>query len=78
MSAEGKQILNKVVEKGGLFAIGAKMYINDPRLTDQFIVELSEHYHAPGAKMLWGDELNEQIMKYAKELDDKKKQATTG
>lgn len=65
-------ILNKVICKGGLFGITAKLYIDDKALADQFIIELSEHCHVGCAQRFWGNDLVEEIVNYSSELKQKK------
>lgn len=70
---EGIVILNTIIEKGGLIAICAKMYIHDSSLTDQFIMECYEQCHVPEVKSFWGDELVIKMKDYVSNLPGRQK-----
>lgn len=54
---KGKLILKRIIERGGLVARCARMYVHDDILTRQFIIELSEQCHLDEFKGYFGKEL---------------------
>lgn len=57
-------ILNRIINKGGIMGACAKMYINDEEKTNGFILECLKQCHNESAKKLWGEELVLDIRKY--------------
>jgi hypothetical protein len=58
------QILQKIIDSGGLFAPGAKMYLDDKDRGNDFIIECFEQCHTQMAFYLWGRELILAIVSY--------------
>jgi len=63
-----KNILNRIINRGGLMGAAAKLYINDEEKASQFIMECFEQCHNNSAKKIWGEELVSDIIKYANAL----------
>lgn len=61
---KGEFILRKIIEKGGLMACCAKMYIDDETLTRQFIIEISEQCHIEEFRGYLGQELISDISSF--------------
>ena len=59
-----KEILSRIIEKGGLMAAGAKMYINDEKTGNEFLMECFDQCHVPNLKHYWGESLIEDIIEY--------------
>jgi hypothetical protein len=61
---ESTQILERIIERGGLMAACAKRYINNKEKADQFILECYYQCHNHSAIKLWGEELVMAIQNY--------------
>lgn len=58
------QILERIIDRGGLMGACAKRYINNKEQSDQFILECYYQCHNNSAVRLWGEELVMDIRNY--------------
>lgn len=70
---EWKEILTRIIHKGGLMALCAKNYAHDEELADLFIQECAQQCHNNSALKLWGEELVQDIKKHSERKNIKKK-----
>jgi hypothetical protein len=61
----GLNILDRIIEKGGLAGQCARLYRNNTELSDAFIKECALQCHLAGARKLWGEKLTHEILNYA-------------
>lgn len=59
-----KNIMERIISKGGVMGSLAKMYIENDENTDKFIMECAEQCQNKTAEELWGDALVLDILKY--------------
>lgn len=57
-------LLTRIINKGGLMAYAAKMYLNDEQKTHQFIHDCFKQCHNERAIQYWGEDLVFDIKKY--------------
>lgn len=62
---EANEILNRIIDKGGLLAQCGKLYMDDPEKATQFIKECSEQCHNKSAVDQWGEMLVSDIKKFS-------------
>lgn len=62
---EAKNILLRIINKGGLIGKCGEFCLHDPQKTSDFIIECSEQCHHYSTKRMWGEELVSDIVKYA-------------
>lgn len=72
-SASTSILLNRIVEKGGLMAACAKLYLFDMKKAGQFICECYEQCHNPRAINLWGEDLVSEIINFKHQLKQNEK-----
>lgn len=70
---DGLEILNRIINKGGIMGAVAKTYVNDQEETEQFIKECYQQCHNNSAQKLWGEELIHDIKSYSEKKNIKKK-----
>ncbi len=63
---KASKILERIIEKGGLYGQCAKMYKDDDRNTGLFIKECSQQCHNQSAIDQWGKELVTDIMDFSR------------
>lgn len=61
-----KDLLWKIIDRGGLVATMAAMYLNDEKNADKFLTELSEQFHIQGTVNFLGSDLIDEIKNYLK------------
>ena len=66
-----KSILKRIVNKGGLMAVCAKLYLNDEVMARQFIIDCSEQCRYELAIEYWGNKLVLDIIEYGKQFKEK-------
>ena len=71
---ESIEILERIINKGGIMGACAKRHINDNEQSDQFILECYYQCHNNSAIKLWGEELVRDIQNY---IRNKKKEIMT-
>lgn len=64
-SIKNRDILLRIVEKGGLWGVIARMYLNDDEKADSFIIECAVQCHKKLAFVLWDQSLIDSIINYA-------------
>lgn len=69
---DGLEILNRIINKGGIMGAVAKTYINDQEETEQFIKECYQQCHNNSAQKLWGEELVHDIKNYSERKNTQK------
>lgn len=69
---ERKEILTRIINKGGLMALCAKKYVHDEEQTDLFIQECAQQCHNNSALKLWGEDLVNDIKNYSDSKNLKK------
>jgi hypothetical protein len=73
---ESTQLLERIINKGGIMGSCAKMYIYNKELANEFILECYYQCHNNSATQLWGEELIIDIRNYINDL--KKQKSITG
>lgn len=58
------ELLDRIIEKGGLIGSCAKMYANNVTLADNFIRECKEQCHNKMTEEYWGEDLVADIINY--------------
>ncbi len=72
-SQNASRILEKIIEKGGLYGKCAKIYQGDSEKESLFIKECAQQCHNELAKELWGKRLVDEILNFNKESNENKK-----
>lgn len=75
---ESIQILERIINKGGIMGACAKRYICNKEQSHQFILECYYQCHNRSAVQLWGEELIIDIQKYIHNHTKAKKQKSPG
>lgn len=58
------RILNRIINKGGLYGRFAELYLTDSEIAKQFIIECSEQCDKKSLIEFWGERLTQDIIKY--------------
>ena len=62
---EARDILKRIIDKGGLYGAAAKLYIKDEQKAKQFIKECAGQCHNLSVIKFWGEELVSDIITYS-------------
>lgn len=65
-----KNLLLKVIRRGGLYGKCATLYINEPLKRQQFLMECADQCNKVMAKKLWGKNLIKEIQKFKIQVDN--------
>lgn len=66
-----RNILRRIIKKGGMMGMCAEFYINDEKNAGLFILECSEQCHHQSMTKLWGIKLVSDILEYKKKPKNK-------
>ena len=61
---ESNQILERIINRGGIMGACAKRYLHNKEQADQFILECYNQCHNNSAIRLWGEDLILEIQNY--------------
>lgn len=61
------EILKQMQHKKGMYGSIARLYVNDPEKSHDFLRECFQQFHCPMALEIFGEDLMQQIVEYAKQ-----------